>query len=357
MRLLLVVAVLFTMGFATKAEAADYSSFNKAYAETIVAPAFATLAIQADALAETAAASCAAPDAAGFDKIIVGFDAVSDTWMSAQPFRLGPLSQGQRAERFAYWPEKRNIVQKQLAELLAANDPTRLTPENFGRTSVAVQGLTALERLLFEDGAHEALLGGDKQKIRCAVVMAIAGNLAAVAHEAADGWAAALADPRQAATPFAASPTEATTQFYSNLLTELQIVGDQKIAAPLALSIAEAKPKLAEQWRAGRSLRNITLNLETIKRAMFGDGGFATLLADPKFDDLKTRLATSFDQAIAAAKDIREPLDKAVVDADARKKVELLFVRINQLRDITRQEVPTAIGITLGFNELDGDGS
>ena len=55
---------------------------------------------------------------------------------------------------------------------------------------------------------------------------------------------------------------------------------------------------------------------------------------------------------IEAAKKIAAP-----AMAEARKKVELLFVRINQLRDITKQEIPAAIGITLGFNELDGDGS
>ena len=145
--------------------------------------------------------------------------------------------------------------------------------------------------------------------------------------------------------------------FYTNLLTELQIIGDQKIAAPLAASPAEAKPKLAEQWRSGRSLRNITFNLEAIRRAMFGAGAFETLLADAQFADLKARLSAAFDQAIAAAKDVPEPLDRTIADPMARKKVELLFVRLNQLRDIAKQEVPTALGITLGFNELDGDGS
>jgi predicted lipoprotein len=357
MRLLSVTAILLCLGGAAETKAADYASFNQAYAAQVIAPAFQTLETQADEFSKTVAAICAAPDAAGIDKILAGFNAVADAWMSAQQFRLGPLSEGQRAERFAYWPEKRNIVQKQLFELLAANDPAKLTPESFAQASVAVQGVTALERLLFETGARDALTGGDQQKIRCAVVTAIAVNLAAVAHEAAEGWKAALSDPQQAAAPFAANPAEATTQFYNNLLTELQIVGDQKIAAPLAASPAEAKPKLAEQWRSGRSLRNIILNLEAAKRAMFGAGAFETLLADPQSADLKARLAKAFDQAIVAAKDVPEPLDKAVVDPEARKKVELLFVRLNQLRDIAKQEMPAALGITLGFNELDGDGS
>ena len=350
-------AIALTLLCLGEAQAADYAAFNKAYAEKVMLPAFNVLAETSDAFAKTTATACSAPDAAAFDRIVAGFNAVSDAWMGAQQFRLGPLSEGQRAERFAYWPEKRNIVQKQLFELLAANDPIKLAPESFGQASVAVQGLTALERLQFEDGARDALLGGDQQKIRCAVVTAIGANLAVVAHEVVDGWAKTIADPQQAAAPFSANPDEATTHFYNNFLTELQIVGDQKVAAPLAPSIGEAKPKLAEQWRSGRSLKNIALNLEAAKRAALGDGGFAALLDDAKFADLKARLSTAFDQAIAATKDVPEPLDKTVADPNARKKVELLFVRINQLRDITKQEMPAALGITLGFNELDGDGS
>ena len=356
MRLLGAFALL-AFGLGSTAEAADYASFNQAYAAKIVAPAFAALAARTAEFSGTAAASCAAPGTRGVERMVAGFNAVADAWMSAQQFRLGPLSQGQRAERFAYWPEKRNVVQKQLFELLAANDPMKLTPERFAQASVAVQGLTALERLLFGDDARAALLGGDQHMIRCTIIAAIAANLDAVAQEAMNGWAEVLADPQQAPAPFAANPVEATTQFYSNLLTELQIVGDLKVAAPLGASLGKARPNLAEQWRAGRSLRNVVLNLEAAKRAIFSEGGFEVLFAGPKFADLRSRLAAAFDGAIEAARDVPQPLDSSVAVAEDRKKVELLFIRINQLCDIARQEVPPAIGITLGFNELDGDGS
>lgn len=343
-------------GLALPAQAADFAAFNRAYAQAQVIPALARLAAETTALAQAAAATCRAPDAAGLARIVDGFDKVDDAWMSAQQFRLGPLSQDQRAERFAYWPEKRNIVEKQLAALLAEADPAALAPAALAQASVAVQGLTALERLLFP-AAAESLLAGDQPAFRCTAAAAIAANLAAIAGETRQGWEAALADPRQAAAPFAADPAEATTQLYSNLLTELQIVADQKVAAPLAASAAEARPKLAEQWRAGRSLRNIVLNLQAARRSMLDDAGFAALLPGPQFDGLKTRLAAAFDQAIVAATDVPLPLDRAVADAEGRKAVERLFVRLNQLRDIARQEMPPALGITLGFNELDGDGS
>src|SRR6185437_5350138 len=164
--------------------------------------------------------------------------------------------------RFAYWPERRNIVDRQLAGLLAGSDPATLAPDSFARESVAVQGLTALERLLLGDEARQALLAGDAGAVRrCAVATAIARNLAAIARTSLDGWRTVEGDPDKAGAPFSASPSEAAAQFLGNLLTALEVAADQKIAAPLGPSADQARPKAAEQWRSGRSLRDLRLNL------------------------------------------------------------------------------------------------
>ncbi|MBK8157885.1 MAG: hypothetical protein IPK59_03515 [Rhodospirillaceae bacterium] len=54
---------------------------------------------------------------------------------------------------------------------------------------------------------------------------------------------------------------------------------------------------------------------------------------------------------------IIEGCSPQISDEDRRKNATDLIVKINHLRDILRQKVPPATGITLGFNELDGDGS
>jgi predicted lipoprotein len=50
-------------------------------------------------------------------------------------------------------------------------------------------------------------------------------------------------------------------------------------------------------------------------------------------------------------------LDTAVTDPEGRKKVGALLIAVNHVRDVLNQKVPPAIGISLGFNEMDGDGS
>jgi predicted lipoprotein len=341
---------------AAPAQAADFAAFNANYAREVVTPAFKTLAGETRKLAQAADDFAAQPSQDGFAALRVAYDSVSDAWMQAQFFRLGPLGAQQRTDRFEYWPEKRPIIDKQLNALLATAKPEALNAEKFAQASVAVQGLPALERLLYGDTARQVLSAGPEQKARIAVIKAIAHNLDALAQEIAAAWEKVGDDPKLAAMPFTQDPNEAAAQLYAGLMTGLQVVSDQKIAGPRGQTIEKAKPKSAEQWRSGRSLKNVKLNLQGLRGAVLSPSGFAVLLK-PDQASLKTEIAAAFDAALAAADAAPEPLDTAVADAEGRKKVGALLIAVNHVRDIMKQKVPAALGISLGFNELDGDGS
>jgi predicted lipoprotein len=342
--------------FAAPAQAADFAGFNQGYGREIVLPAFKALAAQTAGLAKAADGFAAKPNQDGFNALRTAFDATSDAWMQAEFFRLGPLGDQQRSDRVEYWPEKRNIVDRQLTALLAAPDAEALKQKNFAQASVAVQGLPALERLLYGDSARQTLSAGPEQKVRAAVIKAIAHNLDALAREIVVDWEKASADPKTAAAPFSQDPTEASAQFFAGLMTGMQIVTTQKLAGPRGATIDKAKPKTAEQWRSGRSLKNIKLNLETARATVLGEHGFAKLMGASN-DALKTEIGKVFDVATAAAASTPEPMDTAVADPEGRKKVGALLVAVNQLVDVLKQKAAPAMGISLGFNEMDGDGS
>lgn len=356
------------------ARAADkpYAAFNGAFGTKIAVSFLVKFDSAAETLLTAATAFKQKPDGASFATLLAAFDTTSDAWMAVQLLRFGPLSQNQRLDRIAYWPERRSITEKQMAGFIAAADSSKLTPASFATASVAIQGLSALERLLFDgestgDGkpiSDKALShladGTPAAAYRAAFIVAIAANLKQIAGETLKAWrelAVKLAKGDQAG--LAASPQEATSQIYAALLAEAQIVGDQKIGLPLGKSIDAAKPKQAEQWRAGRSLRNITLNLTALRQALVGDvaGSVIALVPPAQASDLKQRLTVALDACDQAVAAIGQPLNIAVADAaSGRHQVETLLVKVNQLRDILGADLPKAIGITLGFNELDGDG-
>jgi len=303
---------------------------------------------------------CAAPDGAGLEGARAGYGAAMDAWAGVQHVRPGPLLLEMRSDRIAFWPERRNIVARQVEQLLAARDPKALEPDAFAKQSAAVQGLTAIERLLFGDGVTAASFAGEAGGHRCAVTLAVARNVAKLGAEVRDGWAALAPQlVAGAATPVGASAKEAVDNLYASLVTALQVVVDQKLLIPLGESPADAKPALAESARAGRSLKNIAINLAAMRAMVLGeDGGpgFAALLPD-NADGTAARKAVvkAFDDAAAAVKAVPAPLDKAVADPKQRKAVEAAFRAAKGIQTVLVQKLPPLIGVTLGFNELDGD--
>jgi predicted lipoprotein len=226
-----------------------------------------------------------------------------------------------------------------------------LTPTEFVHATVSVQGLPALERLLYGDNARQILSAGAEQKARIAVMQAVAHNLELIAREAAVAWEKAGESP----AVFSNDPDEALNQAYGDMLTGIQVIADRKVSAVLGKEIDKAHPNMAEQYRSGRSLRNIRANLDTLRVAALGPDGFATLLPPDKAA-IKDQIAKAFDATIAAAAAVPDPLDAAVTDPEKRKSVETLLKSANALRTFMTQTVPPALGLTVGFNALDGDG-
>jgi hypothetical protein len=356
------------------ARAADrpYAAFNGAFGSQIALPFLGNFEAATEGLAATAKVLHQAPSPASFAALLAAFHKTADAWMAAQLLRFGPLSQDQRLDRIAYWPEKRSITDKQMAAFIAAGDATKLEAQSFSTASVALQGLSALERLLF-DGALTAdskpasdkalahlTAGTPDATYRAGYILAIAENLRQIAHETRKAWqdlAPRLAKGDQAG--LAATAQEATGQIYAALLAEAQIIGDQKIGLALGKSVDLAKPRQAEQWRSGRSIHDIQLNLAALRLALIGDaaGAVIALVPTDQAGEMKQRLTVAFDACDQAVGAISQPLDLAVSDTTGgRRQVETLLVKVNQLRDILGQDLPKAIGITLGFNELDGDG-
>ncbi|MEJ1159310.1 imelysin family protein [Prosthecomicrobium sp. N25] len=306
------------------------------------------------ALAQAAAAERTAWDAycagprrpAGVDGLKAAFGSVADAWAAVEVLRFGPVAEGQRYERINHWPERRNAVTRGLAGLLAGSGEDGLAPETFAQASAAVQGLAALERLLFDAEAAVQLAAQTPAGVRrCAVGQAIAANLAAVAEAVRAGWAERSDAAARAETPDAAR--EVLTRAATDVLTLYRALQEQKIGLPLGKSPVEAKPQAAEFARSGRAARTIASNLESLE-------ALAALLIDPALDYRAATLATA-----ASARSIAETMPGDIgplaAGAKTRSRVVLLKSAVESARQQAEEALPAALGITLGFNSLDGD--
>lgn len=332
-------------------------SFLDGLSKTHILPRIDALAAAAADLSARLDGFCAAPDAAGLERAREGFNGAMDAWMSAQHLRPGPLLLHLRNERIAFWPERRGIVARQLGQLL--NGTTPVSAEAIAKQSAAVQGLTALERLLWDTDLTPARFAGENAR-RCEVATAIGRNVATVTGEVRNEWhALAPALVRGEATSVGQNAGDAVGNLYSSLVTASQIVTDQKLLAPMGTSIDEAKPAVAESLRSGRTMRNVTLNLQAMGAMVAGENGgpgFVSLIPGTAEGKAAAAAATAaFADAAKAAAAVPAPFERTIGETRPRQVAEAALKAVKTARDALTQKLPPLIGITLGFNELDGD--
>jgi len=350
----------------TPADDARFQAFDLAMARDYLLPRYQALVQATDQQQQSWVGFCRQPSAEGFATVRAAFQAAMDAWMPLQHVHVGPVSLQTRIERIYFWPERKNAVTRQVAALLQAGDAAALAPDRMTMASVAVQGFPALQLLLYDgDNPAAPFLSGDPAAAyRCGYGTAVAGNLKSIAGQLVDGWTAAIgamaAVPAKSGAEYGLlpSPRETAQQMFTDLLTLFQLVGDFKLGLPLDESLENPKPKLAESWKSGRSLRNVELNLESAQ-AMYGmdrTSGFRFLLpAGADGDALDRQITDGFATALSAVAAIPMPLDAAVADPVGRPKVEALLTDIRRVRNLVGQQLPSLIGLSVGFNGLDGD--
>lgn len=351
---ILLLGVLAATGVVAQIDAA---AANLQVADKHVIPAYSLLAKAAAELEHKAQVFCAQPDEASLDELREGFHQAMDAWQGIQHIRFGPVEFLLRYNRYELWPDKRGSVTKHLARLLADRDSVVLDPERFASASVAVQGFSALERLLFGTDASSGNFGQDEAgRYHCAVTRAITANLTGMSEALVEDWTRAEEGHRQyfatasEGNGFYDSDWEISSSLLNNMSTQLEVIADQKLGLPLGESIKKARGTRAESWRSARASRNIQWNLKALHDLY--RQGFAPRLTDA---DLDRQIETAFENATRALEATQTPLDKAVADPEQRLKVEKLREEITAIRSLVAGSLPQALDLSLGFNSLDGD--
>ena len=365
MTLSLAVTLLLLAGAASGSRAqeiapADYARVNAALVEAHALPRYERLATATEAFAAASQAFCAGPDNAGLAAVRARFHDAMDAWMGVQHLRFGPADLLMRGYRFYFWPQARGKVAEAVADIVAAGEDDATLAARIGRANVAVQGLLAVEVLLY-DGRY---LGTDSETrpAGCALLRAAAENMRSMAAEILADWrdgdvpfARLLATPGPD-NPYVEDHAAGALFFFQSLHDSLQFIADVKLKPVIGNSAQQVRPMLAESRLSGRSQRNIFVTLEALQALYGGEGaaglGDLTAGADPKLDRLMRK---AFRLTLATARALDRPVEEAAADPALRPRVEKLATQVQALKQIVRDRLAPALGLAVGFNALDGD--
>lgn len=340
---------------ASPAFAADPSSGARV-AQEFARPALAALIGSGETLTAAIGALCAAPDAEKLETARIAFGAVVEDWGRVSVLRFGPLAAGNRFERLFFWPDPRGLGLKQIQQVLAAKDENAATPEGLSQKSVAAQGLPALEFALFGTGAEA--LASTEDPYRCRYAAAAARNMANVVALVRDGWAeasdfsAAFASPAAGTDPYR-SAAEVDGEIVKAAGTVFQYVRAAELLPPLGKEIGDANGKRAPLWRSGLSFRLMLAQVDGVRDliavagyAGTGPAGTAEIVAA-----LDAELATAHAGLAAVA----APPEGAFAGEADRARIGSANLALDHAGHIVAEKLAPALGLTMGFNALDGD--
>jgi len=336
----LVAAAFGLLALCGPATAGDPAQVARRFAHEFAVPRFEAVAAAAHAQAAAWTSFCAAGRYKDAAVLRTAFNGLADSWARVEFVRIGPAATGLRVERFNWWLDRTGATAKALDAMLAASATP--TPQGLASGSVAGQGLPVIERLLYDAPPLDAQ--------RCAVGAAVAQGQAAIADAIVTDWtsatgAVAALDANTRWNMSFADGREAASVMMTDLAAGLEGLKDLKTAMVLHDALNPKAPRLAEAVRSARSLRDVELNLAAIRE------GLAYFLGDAPAAD-KARLDAAFDDAEGTLRILHDPKLVAKNRTSAINHAHDVFASLS----LTAIAVlPEATGLTLGFNNLDGD--
>lgn len=334
---------------AAPAAAQDHAGLARRAYEAHVLPGFEAFDAAAAALATTAEEHCAPED----PELRAAYQAAFDAWMGVQHLRFGPTEVEDRAYALAFWPDTKGRTPAGLNALLKKQDPAVATPEGMAAQSIAVRGFFALDYLLYDPAAVAA---GADSPYGCALIQAIAGDIARIAHEFETAWAGPYGETFLSAgangnTAYLA-PRETTVALFTAVMTGLEANKDQRLGRPMGTFEAPT-PMRAEARRSDRPRRNLVLSLQALTELAKIMAAAAAPLPGgeqaPETIDLTTGRAVRLAERLT-------PLFEEVQTPSGRLRLEQDQQAIARVSTSMMQYVGPALGVAQGFNALDGDG-
>ncbi len=324
----------------------------------VIRPGYATLAGEAATMETAMQALCAAPDEAGLDRARTEFGNLVEAWSAIELIRFGPVRRDNRYEKLNFWPDRKSRGLKQVGDIIRSKDPTVLDVATLREKSVAVQGIGALEYVLFGTGADALGEASPDSAHRCGYGAAIAGAIRTTADELVAEWAdengfTARLTKTGDDNPAYRAPEEAARELLRAMTEELQFARDIKLAKALGEAAKKAKPKQAPFWRSNLTLRAVRANATSV-RTLFDKGNFASALPD---DQRWITGSVSFEigHAIRTLEKVDGPVATAFRDADQRGLLNAAIIALNGAGEAIGTHYAGATGLIIGFNSLDGD--
>jgi len=303
-------------------------------------------------LLESAEISCRDRSAQAVSRLRADYESLISAFARIELYRMGPMTEQLRQNRLFYWPDKRRVGERQLRELLSSASSATLTEAALIEKSVALQGIPALERLLYSKNATENLV--DVQTSNCHVATIITQNLHSMATAMNEGWTdesglvSSMRDPTGDSRTFR-NHQEVLQRLATLIVVGVDVVLDKKIQPLVGDNVSV---KNAPLWLSEQTVTMITENHHGI-RSLLIDSGLAT---DTGLEDelqFEFRTVDSILEKLASLPSLTD--EHTQLTRQTLSLTKALSAVVGGIQSTLNDRFVQRLGISAGFNSEDGD--
>lgn len=324
-----------------------------------IRPRYKSFLHETDKLVYSMDQFCSAPQEKGLEQVRKQFKATALSFAGIEHIRFGPILEKFRLERLVYWPDRKGGGLRAIKNVLKKKDLSALSTNSFFKKSAAVQGLTALEYVLFGSGSQDLLTGNEAGTYRCQYGIAISRNVSEMVKVVVHEWLEGMPLVEQMTKPgpeqkHYRSRKEVILEIYQAVTNGMKTLQEARMSPLLGKNEKSSKGKKALFWRSGLALGMMKANLQAIDH-MVQVSGFETLLLKTPVDlqlhvrDMFKKTYSLFDQLEG------QSILAVVANPDRRKLFQSIMKNINHLNVGFSRYFAIAADLPLGFNASDGD--
>jgi predicted lipoprotein len=341
--------------------AAEYQLLSAA-THALILPAYQDLDNRSQALAKASSSFCqqTSPDELAGPR--QAWLSAMASWSAVAGIGFGPIDEANSAWHFQFWPDPINLVHRKFKSRIKGINKD-ISADELAGASVAIQGLSAMEYLLFD--AKVAMSENYVSRPHyCILLQETAKNLAINAHTLNIAWQSDyhirwldLARENAKAAYFLRN----VESLFSGMVMAIDVIKDKKLGGPLGYKVGKnsrgkTNTKLLESWRSQSSLENIRSTLTFSQRLYNMDHGLGWYMKarSPKSEGLDQRIRKSFKDAIDHVDALGAPALKLLKNKQS-SALDALYQSIKHLQQVLKIDYAKEANILYRFNARDGD--
>lgn len=320
-----------------------------------IRPGYKKLHEKSVALSAATDELCATANTSTLAKAQQQFSQLVDAWGNIEMIRFGPILGDNNIERMFFFPDRRGKGLKRIRRLIAEQDEKTHDPVQLAKISVAAQGMSAMEYVLFGAGSEQ--LAQTSGEFRCGYGRSVISNILAITKNLDTQWSGTpeflyLWGKPGYRNPVFAKDEAAIQHLISTIVHGLEVVRDVRLAAFLKDQPDDDRPKSAPLWRSNNTMRLVFANINSVEK-IYRTSNIQSFLPIES-----TYVANLVADRFVELRDIVSS-DLIIADAlgnpNSRAKLGKLYSKVDGLINLLDQDFAGSMGMTLGFFFDDGD--